>query len=215
MKYKAALFDMDGTILDTLDDLHNALNVSLESFGYPKVTRNQTRDYVGNGAARLIKLALPENTDEESFERVLAYFKQYYSTHCRINTVPYERIIEILLELKRRGVALAVVSNKAKPAVETLAAEIFPGIFDTAIGESGEMQRKPAPDMVFAAAEALGAEKDECVYIGDSEVDVMTAANAGMDCISVCWGFRDRAVLEQAGARVIVEKVSDLINYIV
>lgn len=186
------IFDLDGTLLDTLEDLKDAVNHVLEQFGYPQRTMEEIRRFVGNGAANLIRQAVPEGVDPQP---VLAAFHAFYDTHCRIKTGPYEGIMEMLEEL-REQYPVAVVSNKPDTAVKALCAEYFPGVY--ARGESADCPRKPAPDMVHQAMEALGVER--CVYVGDSEVDVVTAKNAGVPCLTVLWGFRDREELEQAGA---------------
>lgn len=188
----AVIFDLDGTLLDTLGDLTDATNASLDAFGYPHRTTEEVRRFVGNGAAKLLELAVPTGSD---FEPALAFFKKYYETHCRIKTAPYPGILEALAQIAGKH-PVAIVSNKPDSAVKTLCADYFPGIF--ALGEHPGCPRKPAADMVLLAMDALGAEN--CVYVGDSEVDVETAKNAGVPCLSVLWGFRDRDVLEGIGA---------------
>lgn len=186
------IFDLDGTLLDTLEDLADAVNHVLERFGYPLRTMEEVRCFVGNGAKVLIQRSVPEGADPEP---VFAAFRTYYDTHCRIKTKPYAGIME-MLERLRGEYPVAVVSNKPDSAVKALCAEYFPGVY--ALGESTECPRKPAPDMVHKAMKAIGVKR--CVYVGDSEVDVATAKNAGVPCLSVLWGFRDRQELEQAGA---------------
>ena len=186
------LFDLDGTLLDTLEDLADSVNHVLSEFCYPRRTLEEVRQFVGNGAARLIRLAVPEGADPAP---VLAAFQTYYASHCRIKTKPYDGIPEALERLKETY-PIAIVSNKPDVAVKALCASLFPGIY--ARGESDDCPRKPAPDMVKKAMEAIGVEN--CVYVGDSEVDVRTAENAGVPCLSVLWGFRDAACLEAAGA---------------
>lgn len=188
----AVIFDLDGTLLDTLEDLTDATNAALAAFGYPRRSLEEVRQFVGNGAARLIALAVPEGADPEP---VLAYFREYYDAHCRIKTGPYPGILEALSQIAR-SCPVAIVSNKPDSAVKALCADYFPGIF--ALGEHPGCPRKPAADMVLKAMAAIGAKT--CVYVGDSEVDLETAKNAGVPCLSVLWGFRDRATLEQAGA---------------
>lgn len=214
MKYKAALFDMDGTILESLEDMNDAVNYTLAHFGYESNTLSETRAYVGNGAARLIRLSLPEDCDDESFNAVLSYYKDYYNEHARVKTAEYAGITDMLMSLKAAGMKLAVVSNKPDSTVQELTEYFFKGVFLSAVGESADVRRKPAPDSVNTAAALMGVSKDECVYIGDSEVDILTAKNAGMDCISVTWGFRDRAELIQNGAETLVDTVTDLKAYL-
>ena len=196
------LFDLDGTLLDTLADLADATNYALGGQGYPARTVEEVRRFVGNGARRLIQQAVPAGGDVEG---TLEIFHSYYDGHCRIKTRPYDGIPEALAELGKRY-PLAIVSNKPDSAVKILCAQYFPGIY--ARGESADCPRKPAPDMVRKAMEAIGAER--CVYVGDSEVDVLTARNAGVKCLSVLWGFRDREDMENAGAEWFCEKPEDL-----
>ena len=202
----AILFDLDGTLLDTLGDLHAAVNHTLSVFGYPTRTLEEVRRFVGNGAGRLIALSVPEKADPAP---VLAEFQRYYRDHCRILTGPYPGIMEAL-EILKREYPLAIVSNKPDAAVKTLCADYFPGIY--ARGESAECPRKPAPDMVFAAMAALGVET--CLYVGDSEVDVVTAKNAGVPCLSVLWGFRDKTELLSTGAEFFCEDPQKLVEKI-
>ena len=186
------LFDLDGTLLDTLEDLKDGVNYALRSFGYPEHTLREVQDMVGNGARKLIADAVPEGAEVEP---VLACFQEYYQSHCRIKTRPYEGIEAALRELAR-DFPLAIVSNKPDGAVKKLCAEYFPGVY--AQGERPDCPRKPAPDMLQVAMREIGVER--CIYVGDSEVDVSTARNAGVPCLSVTWGFRDREQLEEAGA---------------
>ena len=185
------LWDLDGTLLDTLEDLTDGVNYALSQFGYPLRTKEEVRRFVGNGAYRLISLAVPEHADPEP---VFAAFQTYYAANCQIKTKPYEGITEVLELLKGRY-PMAVVSNKPDGAVKTLCAQYFPGL--SARGESADCPRKPAPDMVQKAMADIGVES--CIYVGDSEVDVLTAENAGVPCLSVLWGFRDREELDAAG----------------
>ena len=183
------LFDLDGTLLDTLEDLKDAVNVALAAFGYPPRSLEEVRQFVGNGARRLICLAVPQGGDVEG---VLQAFQEYYATHCRIKTAPYPGMLELLRTLT---VPVAIVSNKPDRAVKALCSDYFPGVY--AIGESESCPRKPAPDMVRKAMRDIGV--TDCVYVGDSEVDIATARNAKVPCVSVLWGFRDKAILEIAG----------------
>lgn len=185
------LFDLDGTLLDTLDDLLDAVNYALVQFGYPRRSREEVRCFVGNGAARLLRLATP---DGEDWKPVLAAFQAYYQNHCQIKTKPYNGILAALKALAQRY-PVAIVSNKPDGAVKELCAQYFPGIY--ARGESADCPRKPAPDMVYRAMESIGA--DKCIYVGDSEVDVLTSRNAGVPCLSVLWGFRDEEEIRTAG----------------
>ena len=188
------LFDLDGTLLNTLEDLLDATNAALGHFGRPRRTLAELRAFVGNGARNQIRLSLSGRDDDPDLDRVLEWYKEYYGAHCQIKTAPYEGVLEALAELPY---PIAIVSNKPDAAVKTLCAQYFPGIF--ALGESAACPRKPAPDMVYQAMRAIGVEK--CIYVGDSEVDIRTANNAGVPCVSVLWGFRDREVLEEEGGR--------------
>jgi len=186
------LFDLDGTLLDTLVDLHAAVNYTMARFGYPERTLEEVRAFVGNGARRLIALSVPEGADADMPFEV---FHSYYDAHCRILTRPYDGIPEAQAKLKEKY-PIAIVSNKPDSAVKLLCADYFPGIY--ALGETADCPRKPAPDMLHKAMANLGAER--CIYVGDSEVDVLTAENANVPCLSVLWGFRDRKELEEAGS---------------
>ena len=187
------LFDLDGTLLDTLEDLHDAVNHVMRQFHYPERTLEEVRLFVGNGARRLMDQAVPEGVDgKAAFEA----FQPWYREHCQIKTRPYDGISEVLENLKKKY-PIAIVSNKPDAAVKVLCADYFPGIY--ARGESTDCPRKPAPDMVNKAMAEIGV--DSCVYVGDSEVDVITAQNAGVPCLSVLWGFRDRADMEAVGGK--------------
>ena len=203
----AILFDLDGTLLDTLDDLADAVNMTLEHFGCPLRTKEEVRQFVGNGAERLIRLALPGKPDDPEVSQVLAYFKTWYAAHSQVKTCPYTGIPEALAEVKREF-PVAIVSNKPDNAVKILCRQYFDGVF--ALGESSRCPRKPAPDMVRLAMEAIGA--DRCIYVGDSEVDVLTAKNAGVPCLSVLWGFRDKDTLLAAGGEHFCETPAELMN---
>lgn len=210
MKYKAVLYDMDGTVLDTLADLTDAVNHSLSHFALPETTPRNVRSALGNGAARLIAACVPAGTDPALAEELLEYYKPYYAAHCNEKTAPYPGIIELMQRLKQAGVKQAVISNKPDNAVRPLADAFFPGLLEFAVGESETVRRKPCPDAVNAAVAAMGLEKAECVYIGDTEVDVLTARNAALDCIAVAWGFRDEEELEAVGAKTIVHTADEL-----
>ncbi len=188
------LFDLDGTLLDTLQDLTDAVNHALAQFGYGPVTDRQVRAYLGNGARELIRLSMGGTAPAEQVEQVLAVYKPYYEAHCRIKTRPYPGIPEQLAILGEKY-PLGIVSNKPDIAVKPLCGALFPGLYS--LGERPDCPRKPAPDMLYRAMEALGVER--CVYVGDSDVDVVTAANAGARCVSVLWGFRDRPEILAAG----------------
>lgn len=210
MKYRFLFFDLDGTLLNTLDDLRDAVNTILVRYQMPEITPEQTAAFVGNGAGHLIHCAVPEGTPEEQEKKILAEYRQYYQEHCQVRTAPYSGIPEMLERLKEAGCVMAVVSNKPDAAVKELNRHFFKGLLDSAIGESAEIRRKPAPDTVFEAMRQTGAEQSSSVYIGDSEVDIETARNAGLPCISVSWGFRNKQELEAAGAQVIAGNAEEL-----
>ena len=200
------LWDLDGTLLDTLQDLTDAVNHTMDCFGYPRRTIQDVRMFVGNGTQRLIAQAVPEGENSDpAFEE----YKAYYGTHCRVKTCPYPGVVEALEELGKKY-PMAVVSNKPDSAVKPLCADYFPGVF--ALGETKDLPRKPAPDMVFRAMAEIGVER--CVYVGDSDVDVITAANAGMPCLSVLWGFRDREDIEAKGGCHFCDDPKDLVKMI-
>lgn len=202
---KLVIFDMDGTILNTLDDLKDTLNYALEQYHFPARTLEETRAFVGNGIHKLIERAVPEGTDAQTVENVFGTFLEYYQIHCMDRTRPYPGIVGLLQELKKAGMRTAVVSNKADAAVQELCERFFPGLFDFAVGEHEGVQKKPAPDMVQLALRALGTQEPDAVYVGDSDVDIATAKNSGLDSIIVTWGFRDREFLESQGADVFAD----------
>lgn len=214
MKYKLVIFDMDGTILDTLSDLADSMNYALRCFGLAERTVDEVRSFVGNGIRRLVERAVPANTSPAIIDQVHENFTAYYKDHCADKTKPYDGICELLSELKRRNVLLAVVSNKADYAVQILCEQYFNDIFDASAGERAGVRKKPEPDSVNAVLEVLGIDRRDAVYIGDSDVDIQTARNAGMDCISVSWGFRDTEFLKEKGAQIIVKTPQEILEYI-
>lgn len=210
--YKLVIFDMDGTILNTLEDLTDSTNYALRAHNLPQRTLEEVRMFVGNGIAKLIERAVAPGTNKAVEEQVLATFKAYYGEHCAVKTRPYEGILDLLRSLRERGYLTAVVSNKADFAVQSLVKDYYPGLFDVAVGEKEGVRRKPAPDSVFEVLRMLDIEKEDAVYIGDSDVDLDTAGNAGMDAIAVEWGFRDRDFLLAHGARVIVGQPMEILE---
>ena len=200
------LWDLDGTLLDTLEDLKDGVNYAMRQFGYPERSLEEVRRFVGNGARNLIIKASPEGADVDA---VLAAFHDYYDVHCQDKTRPYPGILEALAALKEKY-PMAIVSNKPHVAVQPLCGQYFPGVY--ARGEMAGCPRKPAPDMVYRAMEAIGVEK--CIYVGDSEVDVLTAKNAGVPCLSVLWGFRDREDMEAVGAEHFCQEPNELVEAI-
>ena len=210
MQKQLVIFDLDGTLLDTLDDLADAVNWALKQEQLPRRTREEVRAFVGNGIRNLIERAVPAGTEAAQTDRVFAGFKARYAGHCADKTRPYPGILELLARLRAEGIRTAVVSNKADFAVQTLCRDYFPGLVDCAVGERAGIPKKPAPDSVQEVLRALKISREQAVYVGDSEVDVVTARNAGMDGILVLWGFRDRQTLERAGAKTIAATAEEL-----
>lgn len=214
MKYELAVFDMDGTILNTLEDLADSLNYALEAHGYPQRTLEEVRSFVGNGIRKLVERGAGENVCSKEIDKLCETHKEYYRAHCADKTRPYDGIPELLQELRQAGCKTAVVSNKADYAVQALSRQYFKGLFDVAAGEKPSVQKKPAPDSVFEILKLLEVEKEKAVYIGDSDVDIQTARNAGMDSILVDWGFRDREFLKEQGAETIVSAPEEIAGLI-
>ena len=208
--YRLVIFDMDGTILDTLEDLTDSVNAALRQFGFLMRSKEEVCCFVGNGIYKLIERAVPKGTALEKIDEVHKVFKEYYREHCAEKTKPYSGIYELLEELRKAGCKTAVVSNKADFAVQELCRKYFDGLFDVAVGEREGILRKPAPDSVLEVLKQLNIEKGDAVYIGDSEVDIETACNAEMDEIAVTWGFRKREFLEEKGAKRIVDKPKEI-----
>lgn len=215
MKYLLAIFDLDGTILDTLDDLADTMNHVLAKSGFPQRTRDEVRRFVGNGIHKLVERAVPAGTSPDAIDIVFADFKEHYKTHCANKTHPYDGVNDMLTVLRKSTIKTAVVSNKADFAVQELCEQYFHGMFDFAVGEKTGIRRKPAPDSVNTVLETLGVKRAEAVFIGDSDVDIETAKNAGIDCISVDWGFRSREFLLESGAGTIVSSPREITNLII
>lgn len=211
---RAVVFDLDGTLLDTLEDLKGAVNAALQAFGMPACSLEQVRCYVGNGIRRLMQRATPGGADHADFEKAFAFFKKYYDAHCTELTAPYANIMDLLAELREQGVEAAIVSNKVDSAVKTLTRKFFGDYIDVAIGEREGVARKPSPDAVNTALLELGVSREHAVYVGDSDVDIQTAENAGLPCISVTWGFRDEAFLREHGARTLIQRPLELLYLI-
>lgn len=191
------IFDLDGTLLDTLSDLSASVNHALGTFGQPLRSDSEVRSYLGNGIRYLMRSAVQPDTPDDVFEEIFACFRTHYVEHCLDRTQPYEGIMSLLKELATRGIRTAIVSNKLQPAVEQLNRRFFGQYIQSAVGESATVRRKPNPDAVMAAMTALHSRREETLYVGDSEVDIETAANAGIRCIGVLWGFRDEAFLRE------------------
>ena len=212
MKYNTYIFDLDGTLLDTLQDLANAVNHAMREMNYPKRTVDEVRRFIGNGIRMLIKRAAPQGISVEDYEKTLAIFTAYYLDHIADFTKPYDGISEVITTLKSKGCKVAVVSNKADEAAKKVVKDYFGDIFDMVVGKMDRFPSKPEPDSVLYVIETLGADKDKCIYSGDSEVDVQTAHNAGLPCVGVTWGNRDVSELIAAGAEYIAEKPNEILE---
>lgn len=210
--FETYIFDLDGTLLSTLDDLATSTNYALRWAGMPERTVEEVRMFVGNGVKLLMERAIPNGINNPKFEETYAKFREHYMEHNLDTTCPYEGIPELLRELKRRGKKLAIVSNKFYAATQELAKHFFPDTIEVAIGERDSIRKKPAPDTVLEALKQLGASKDNAVYIGDSDVDIMTAKNCDLPCISVLWGFRDKDYLIKHGGTIFVDKPSEILS---
>lgn len=208
------VFDLDGTLLNTLEDLADSTNYALRQYGFAERTLEEIRAFVGNGVRKLIERALPEGAENPLFNSVFSCFKSYYVDHCMEKTGLYAGIPEMLHELKSAGYHLAIVSNKLQSGVDELYEHYFSDTVEVAVGERPELNRKPAPDMVLLALETLGVSTDEAVYVGDSDVDVATARNSGLPCISVLWGFRDKEFLVQHGAHCFAQTPEEICRII-
>ena len=211
--YSTYIFDLDGTLLDTLGDLAASVNYALRTHNMPEHSLEDIRRFVGNGVRKLMERAVPQGAQNPCFDEAFATFRQYYMQHSLDTTRPYAGIPETLEALKARGCQLAVVSNKMMAATQALCSHFFPDTIEVAIGEheAEGIRKKPAPDTVMAALKALGVGKEQAVYVGDSDVDIETARNSGMPCISVLWGFRDRDFLKQNGAETFISAPSELL----
>ena len=213
---KAVIFDLDGTLLNTLDDLADSTNYALSGFGYPTRTIDEVRQFVGNGVAKLIERAIPEGKNNPNFEKCLAIFKENYAQNMYNKTAPYNGIIEMLSNLKSKGIKIAVVSNKFDLAVKELCKKYFEGFIDFAAGENEAqgIKKKPAPDTVISVLNEFNFASEDAVYVGDSDVDIMTAKNSKMPCISVTWGFRDEKFLLENGATILINAPSEIYNHL-
>lgn len=219
MKYSLAIFDMDGTILNTLDDLTDSLNVILEKYSLPLHTVEEVRFMVGNGIPKLVERAVSGGREHPDFEKILKDFIAYYEKHCAIKTAPYAGIPECIKRLRQAGIIIAVNTNKVEAAAIALCDDYFPGLFDIISGSRPGMPPKPAPDGIYEILSRAGmdgkSEGQRAVFIGDSDVDMQTGMNAGLDVIGVDWGFRGKAFLEEHGAIVIMMSAEDLTNHLI
>ena len=201
---------MDGTVLNTLDDLTDAVNYVFSKFDLPPRSQEEYRKFFGNGIGYAMKCAAPEGTPDSLFDKMIPVFREYYDKHCLDKTRPYEGILELMKALKDKGYKMAIVSNKIDSAVKELNERFFSEYVTVAIGEKAGIKRKPAADTVLAALDELGSSRDEAIYVGDSEVDLQTARNSGLSCIAVLWGFRDKDLLIENGAVTFAEKPMDV-----
>ncbi len=213
-KYDTVIFDLDGTLLNTLEDLKDSVNAVMHAHDYPERTLEEVRGFVGNGIRKLMERAVPREVAGDEFETVFDEFRTYYTEHCQIKTRAYDGIEQLLKELKKAGYAMAIVSNKNQDAVTELHQIYFKEMIQTAIGQNAGIRKKPAPDTVFWALKELKKEKTHALYVGDSEVDLCTAQNAGMDCVLVTWGFRTPKELEKLTPKAFVQKPEQLLDFL-
>ena len=213
---KIVIFDLDGTLLNTLDDLADSTNYALSKFGYPTRTIEEVRQFVGNGVAKLIERAIPDGKNNSNFEKCLSIFKENYAQNMYNKTAPYNGIIEMLSNLKSKGIKIAVVSNKFDLAVKELCKIYFDKYIDFAAGENEAqgINKKPAPDTVLSVLRKFSFSPEDAIYVGDSDVDIMTAKNSNMPCISVTWGFRDEKFLLKSGATILINAPSEIYNHL-
>lgn len=209
-KYKTYIFDLDGTLLSTLADLAASTNYALRTHHMPERSLDEVRRFVGNGVKKLMERAIPDGLNNPLFEETFATFRQHYMQHNLDTTQPYPGIMQLLEQLKAEGKNIAVVSNKFYAATRELCRHFFGDLVPVAIGEREDIRKKPAPDTVIEALRELGVDKEGAVYIGDSDVDIMTAKNSGMPCVSVLWGFRDKEFLLEHGATTIISKPEEM-----
>jgi phosphoglycolate phosphatase len=208
------IFDLDGTLLNTLDDLHACFNYAIKSFGYPERTLDEIRSFVGNGMKTALKRALPDSVCDEELNKIVNFFRPYYKENMLKLTKPYDGVVELLKTLKEKGYKIAVVSNKYDEEVKNLCKNFFGEYIDIAIGESDDVRKKPEIDGVLKALKELNSTLEESIFIGDSDVDILTARNANIPCISVLWGFRDKAFLENKGGKFFAKTTKDIENFL-
>lgn len=211
---KLVIFDLDGTLLYTLEDLTNSVNYALELYGYAKRSLEEISTYVGNGVEQLMRQAVPADLDEHDFVRCYQSFKEHYSEHCCEKTRPYDGVMETLKVLKSRDVKIGIVSNKFQDAAEDVCEHYFEGLYDIVVGESDKCRRKPAPDGIDMICNKYNVDKEDVLFFGDSEVDIKTAENADVYCVSVLWGFRDRDFLAKNGAKIFISNPLDIADVI-
>ncbi len=212
MRYNTVIFDLDGTLLSTLDDIRDSANYALRECGFSERSLEEINNFVGNGTNYLMAKAVPENTPKDKLEECTKIYRNHYANNIDNKTAPYKGIMEMLEKMKDKGFKMAVVSNKFDSAVKDLCKKYFSDFLTVAIGESPEIKRKPAPDTLYEAMKQLNSSKEDCIYVGDSDVDVNTAHNAGIPCIGVDWGFRGRQVLEDEGADYIIDRPDEIFD---
>ena len=210
--YCTVIFDMDGTLLNTLDDIRDSVNTIMDRYGYPQRSMDEIKSFVGNGVIRLLELSVPGGESNPAFENCLREYKEHYRSNMLHKTAAYAGILELLQALQQRKCSLAIVSNKFDRAVKDLNELFFKEYIQVAVGESEAVRKKPAPDSVVAALKELGVSSENALYVGDSEVDIQTAKNAGLKGVGVTWGFRNRKVLEEAGADFIIDTPMELLD---
>jgi phosphoglycolate phosphatase len=213
-KFNTIIFDMDGTLLNTIGDIADSVNYILKKYNFPVRTYEEILSFVGNGSAKLLELSLPEGRNTLNFESILEEYLNHYLRNNNIKTAPYQGIMELLEELYEKNYKLAIVSNKHDDNIKSLNKMYFGDYVKTAIGQSDDVKRKPAPDMVYNALNELSADIEKALYIGDSEVDILTAKNANMPCISVTWGFRDKEFLREHGAEYLIDEPGQLLEFL-
>lgn len=209
------IFDLDGTLLYTLEDLKDSVNFALKKYNYKPISLEQTKNFVGNGIKKLVERAIPDGKKNVNFEGCLKTFKNHYSENMYNKTKPYEGMLEVLEEIKTKGIKTAVVSNKFDSASKELCKKYFGNLIDIVVGQSESIPQKPSPEGIFEVIRYFGRNIKDCIYVGDSEVDIQTAKNAGIPCISVSWGYRSNETLEKAGANVIIKKPEEILRLIV
>ena len=212
MKYEAVFLDLDGTVIDSLRDIVDAVNYTMRHFGLPEYTAAELRPKLGWGVSTLMRKALPE-VSEARLEEIQSFYKPYYAVHAGEHSRPFDGILPMLSRMKDAGLVLAIISNKPDAAVQPLAEKYFADVVALSVGELPNIRRKPEPDMLAAAAEKMGVDLKRCLYVGDSEVDIETADNAGIDCACVTWGFRSREELVGAGAKYIFDTPDELLAF--
>lgn len=212
--YEAVIFDLDGTLLDTLEDLADSVNEMLKKFSCPERGLAEVRQFVGNGMKKLVERSVSEDFDEKQFDSAYEFFRLCYGRNMRNKTRPYDGIMACLEELKKLGIKTVVTSNKNDDAVKNLCKEYFGELITFAVGVREEIPPKPDPEMVFSAMKKIGVSKENCIFVGDSDTDILTAKNAELRSIGVLWGFRDRGVLEKAEADFIISSPHEIINII-